>query len=114
MSPLRKDLALRAHEIINDPACWTPSAAARDHQHRTVSPRSSDATTFCGLGALTRAAHERGLSDRWLIDIFDASTLTKVVRANDDGHSAVLACLKQLGTQSATSDPRQLRRSRNA
>ncbi len=52
---------------------------------------------FCGFGALIRAAHERGLSDRWLIEIFNALALTQVIRANDSqGHAAVLLLLERL------------------
>ena len=35
--------------------------AERDRENRGVSPRSTEAQNFCGFGALTRAAEERGL-----------------------------------------------------
>jgi len=94
---LRRDLVRRAREIISDPACWTQSTAARDQQSRSVRPLSAEAKSFCGFGALTRALHERGLTDRWLIEIFNALALTQLIRTNDDrGHAAVLAFLVQL------------------
>jgi hypothetical protein len=97
MTPLRKALVRRAREIIGDPTRWTQSTAARDEQSRAVNPRSPEATQFCGFGALTKAAHEHGLSDRWLIEIFNALALTQVIHANDrHGHTAVLACLELL------------------
>jgi hypothetical protein len=96
MSTLRNALLRRSREIISDPACWTPSPAARDELRRTVSPRSTDARMFSGLGALTRAAYERGLSDSWLFDIVKPPTMKEVIQANDKGHAAVLACLERL------------------
>lgn len=97
MKSLRKAIATRAREIIHDPVCWTHSTAARDGLCRAVSPKSTDAQKFCGFGALTRAVHERGLSDRWLVEIFNALALTEVIYANDQqGHSAVLAFLERL------------------
>ena len=97
MDSLRQSLARRAREIISDPACWTQCVAARNQENRGVSPRSTEAQNFCGYGALTRAAEERGLSDRWLIEIFNALVLTQLIRANDEGgHAAVLAFLAQL------------------
>jgi hypothetical protein len=52
---------------------------------------------FCGFGALIKAAHERGLSDRWLVEVFNALALTKIIHTNDSlGHVAVLACLEDL------------------
>ena len=90
---LRQSLARR----VSDPACWTQCVAARNQENRGVSPRSTEAQNFCGYGALTRAAEERGLSDRWLIEIFNALVLTQLIRANDEGgHEAVLAFLAQL------------------
>ena len=84
-------------KIISDPACWTQSTAARDHQSRSVRPLSAEAKSFCGFGALMRALHECGLTDRWLIEIFNALALTQLIRTNDDrGHAAVLAFLVQL------------------
>ena len=96
MNSLRKAIASRACEIIHDPGCWTHSTAAVDQHSRPVSPQSPDAQKFCGFGALTRAVHERGLPDRWLVEIFNALALTEVIRANQQGHSAVLACLERL------------------
>jgi hypothetical protein len=97
MTSLRQALVRRACEIIRDPACWTQSTAARDQLSRAVSPQSAEATKFCGFGALLKAAHERGLSDRWLVEIFNALALTQVIHANDrQGHTAVLACLQGL------------------
>jgi hypothetical protein len=52
---------------------------------------------FCAFGALNKAAHEHGLSDRWLVELFNVLTLSQVIQANDSqGHSAVLALLDQL------------------
>ncbi len=97
MNSLRKALVNRACEIIRDPACWTQSVAARDQLGRAVSPQSTEARKFCAFGALTRAVHERGLPDRWLIELFNALALTHVIHANDtEGHAAVLACLERL------------------
>jgi hypothetical protein len=94
---LRQALTRRARELIRDPACWTQSAAARDRQSRAVNPRSTEATRFCGFGALSKAIHEHGLPERWLIDTFDALALTELIHANDRlGHPAVMACLKRL------------------
>jgi hypothetical protein len=89
-------IAQRAHEIIRQPQNWTPTASARDKSATAVSPLSPRASMFCGLGALIRAAHELGYSERWLIDIFGAGPLGDLVRANDCGHAEVLACLDKL------------------
>jgi hypothetical protein len=62
---------------------WTQSVAARDQSQRAVNPRSNDATKFCALGALTKASHEQGLSDRWLVELFNLLTLSQVIPAND-------------------------------
>jgi propanediol dehydratase large subunit len=100
MNSLRMAIASRAREIIRDPSCWTHSTAARDQQSRPVSPQSTDAQKFCGFGALTRAAHERGLPDRWLIEIFNALALTDVIQVNDrQGHAAVLSCLERIANE---------------
>ena len=97
MSTLRKALVRRACEIIRDPASWTQFVAARDQLSRAVSPQSTEAKKFCAFGALTRAAHESGLPDRWLVEIFNALALTQLIHANDrQGHAAVLACLEGL------------------
>jgi hypothetical protein len=97
MPTLHKALINRAREIIQDPACWTQSVAARDQSQRAINPRSNDAKKFCALGALNKAAHEQGLSDRWLVELFNVLTLSQVIRANDSqGHSGVLALLDQL------------------
>jgi hypothetical protein len=96
MNSLRQSLTRKAREIISDPACWIPSTAAVDQHSRPVSPQSPDAQKFCGFGALTRALHEQGLPDRWLVEIFNPPALTQLIRANDQGHSAVLACLERL------------------
>jgi hypothetical protein len=96
VNSLRKRIASRAREIISDPACWTHSTAAVDQHSRPVSPQSTDAQQFCGFGALTRAVHEQGLPDRWLVEIFNALSLTQLIRANQQGHSAVLAFLERL------------------
>lgn len=97
MPALRKALIRRAREIIQDPACWTQSAAARDQLQRAISPRSNDAKKYCAIGALDKAAQERGLSDRWLVELFSVLTLSQVIRVNDSqDHSAILALLDQL------------------
>ena len=62
---------------------WTQSVAARDQSQRAVNPRSNDAKKFCALGALTKASHEQGLSDRWLVELFNLLTLSQVIPAND-------------------------------
>lgn len=90
LSTLCKDLIRRARKIIQDPACWTRTIAARDDLQRAVSPRSDRARSFCVFGALTKAADEIGLSDRWLADLFDASLLSELVRANDSQDHATL------------------------
>jgi hypothetical protein len=100
VNSLRKAIASRAREIIHDPECWTQSASARDGLSRAVSPQSTDAKTFCGFGALEKAVQERGLPDRWLVEIFNALALTQVIHANDrQGHAAVLACLERIADQ---------------
>jgi len=97
MDSLRQALTTRAREIISDPACWTQSAAARDALSRPVSPASAEATTFCGYGALMRALHERGLPDRWLVEVFNTAALTQLIRSNDGGtHADALASLHAL------------------
>jgi len=65
---LGNTVAQRAREIIRHPRNWTQTASARDESAAAVSPLSPQATMFCGLGALIRAAHELGYSERWLID----------------------------------------------
>jgi len=87
----------RAREIIEDPKNWTPTASARDESDGAVNPLSPRATMFCGLGALVRAAHEMGYSERWLLAIFGVGPLGDLVRANDCGHAEVLARLDKLG-----------------
>jgi hypothetical protein len=101
--PLSSDIAQRACEIIHDPASWTPTASARDETAAAVSPVSPRATKFCGLGALVRAAHELGYSERWLVDIFGASPLGDLVRSNDLGHAEVLSNLAKLGSNASGS-----------
>ncbi len=97
MPSLRKALIRRAREIIQDPACWTQWTAARDHLQRATSPRSNDAKMYCAFGALDKAVKECGLSDRWLVELFNVFALSQVIRANDSqDHSAVLALLNQL------------------
>ena len=99
MDSLRQALTTRARAIISDPSCWTQSAAARDALSRPVSPASAEAMTFCGYGALIRALHERGLSDRWLVEVFNAAALTQLIHSNDSGtHADALASLHALGS----------------
>lgn len=95
--PIASDIARRACEIIHDPANWTPTASARDERAAAVSPLSPQATQFCGVGALVRAAHELGYSERWLVDIFGAFPLNDLVRSNHLGHAEVLLNLTKLG-----------------
>ena len=105
MSTLRNSLASRACDIIRDPGGWTQLTAARDHLSRAVSPRSPEAKRFCGFGALARAAHERDLSDLWLVEIFRCPTLTRLIEANDrEGHAAALAYLERLGREMVVSN----------
>ena len=101
--PLATDIAQRAREIIYDPATWTSTASARDESAAAVSPLSPQATKFCGLGALVRAAHELGYSERWLVDIFGASPLGDLVRSNHLGHAEVLSNLAKLGSEASGS-----------
>ena len=100
MPQLGNTVAQRAREIIRHPRNWTQTASARDESAAAVSPLSPQATMFCGLGALIRAAHELGYSERWLIDLYGAGPLTDLVRANDYGHAEVLARLDKLGGHS--------------
>jgi hypothetical protein len=94
---LDKKLIRRAREIIQDPACWTQSTAARDDLLRAVNPRSDKATSFCVFGALTKAAGELGLSDRWLADLFNPSLLSQLISANDSlDHASLMSLLKRL------------------
>jgi hypothetical protein len=97
LTTLSKNLIRRAREIIQDSACWTQSTAARDDLRRAVNPRSDKARSFCVFGALTKAAEEYGLSDRWLADLFDASLLSQLIRANDSQeHAALVGLLERL------------------
>jgi hypothetical protein len=97
VAALHKALIDRAREIIRDPASWTQTTAARDQFRRAISPRSNEARMFCAFGALSKAAHEHGLSDRWLVDLFNPLSLSQLIRANDSqNHTAVLALLEQL------------------
>jgi len=68
MNSLAQDLSRRALDIIRDPSSWTQSASA------SVPPKQG---SFCGFGALARAAHERALLDGLLSDIFGPGALTK-------------------------------------
>src|SRR5271169_2414209 len=105
MNGLANNLVSRAYNLIRDPKCWTQLTAARDHLSRAVSPCSPEAQKFCGFGALTRAAHERDLSDLWLVEIFRCPALTRLIEANDrEGHAAVLACLERLGREEVVSN----------
>jgi len=102
---LANSLASRARDIIREPECWTQLTAARDYVSRAVSPRSPEAKMFCGFGALARAAHERDLSELWLIEIFRCPALTRLIEANDsEGHAAVLAYLEHLGRETVASN----------
>jgi len=95
---LRKPLLSRAHELIRDPRSWTRLTTARDHLDRPVQPVSPEAKSFCGLGALVRAAFEQGLSERWLHEIFGTASLSLLIKTNDEhGHGAVLCFLEDLG-----------------
>jgi hypothetical protein len=77
--------------------------AARDHLSRPVSPAAPEARAFCGFGALTKALHEHGLPDRWLIEVFDAATLTRLIRTNDrQGHAEVLTILQSIAASEPT------------
>ena len=84
LRPLACQLGPNLAESLRGPA-WQHrrSATARDHpssakldansirarrERRRCEPLSPQATMFCGLGALIRAAHELGYSERWLID----------------------------------------------
>lgn len=42
---------------------WTQNAFARDRQGRAVSPRSRRAVSYCGYGALMRAAWDMSASE---------------------------------------------------
>ena len=101
--PLATEIARRAREIIHDPATWTSTASARDESAAAVSPLSPQATKFCGLGALVRAAHELGYSERWLVDIFGASPLGDLVRSHHLGDAMVLSNLAKLGSEASGS-----------
>ena len=105
MNTLCNSLVSRACDIIREPGCWTQLSAARDHLARGVSPRSPEAKMFCGFGALARAAHERGLSELWLLEIFRCPALARLIELNDsEGHAAVLTCLEQLGREMVASN----------
>jgi hypothetical protein len=98
MQSLAHNLTHRAREILSDPSSWTQWVAARDAGGRPVSPCCNEAKKFCGFGALTRAAHEKGLSEWLLLDIFAPGALATLIRVNDDqSHAAVLGCLHRLG-----------------
>ena len=104
MNTLANSLVSRACDIIRDPRCWTQSIAARDHLSRAVSPRSPEAQKFCGFGALARAAHERNLSEHWLVEIFHMPALIRLIQTNDrEGHAAVLDYLERLGREAVQS-----------
>jgi len=99
MDSLRQALTTRAREIISDPACRTQSATGCDALSRPVSPASAEARAFCGYGALRKALHERGLPDRWLVEMFNTAALTQLIRSNDSGtHTDALASLHALGS----------------
>jgi hypothetical protein len=91
------DIALRAREIMRDPASWTLIASARDENGAVVAALSPLTTKFCGFGALVKPAHEAGYSEHWLIDIFGASPVGDLVGSNHLGHVDVLAHLAKLG-----------------
>ena len=38
---------------------------------------------YCAFGALDKAADECGLSDRWLVELFNVLMLAQVIEAND-------------------------------
>lgn len=100
MDAIRKTLISRAREIIREPACWTQGTAARDHLEGAVSSKSDVARRFCILGALIRAAHEHGLTEPVVAELFSATKLSDLVRANDSqDHSSVLALLEQIETK---------------
>jgi hypothetical protein len=97
VNTLGNSLASRAYNLVRDPKCWTQFTAARDHLSRAVSPGSPEAQKFCGFGALTRAAQEHSLSERWLAEIFPTPILSRLIQMNDrEGHAAVLAYLQSL------------------
>ena len=105
MNTLGNSLVSRAYDIIREPGCWTQLSAARDHLSRAVSPRSPEAKMFCGFGALTRAAHERDLSELWLLEIFRCPALARLIEMNDsEGHAAVLTYLEHLGRETVASN----------
>lgn len=53
------EVAVEAARLIR--AGWTTGTLARDGNGDAVDPLALDATCFCAVGALTRAAHNAGL-----------------------------------------------------
>ena len=89
----------QAREIVGEPTRWTKSTAARNAQSRPVNPVSPEATC-CGFGALKCALHERGPSDRWLGEVFDAGTPAHLLRARAHASKGMIV---QIGDHAALS-----------
>jgi hypothetical protein len=54
------DVLKQAKKIISDPAHWTQRSFARNKDGKVAVVASSDAISFCALGAMRRASYELG------------------------------------------------------
>ena len=53
-----KDILIKAKELISQPGAWTQGEIARDASGNLTEVLGEDATCFCTLGAIYKAAHD--------------------------------------------------------
>lgn len=108
--PTPVEILTGAREILSDPARWTVEASARDADGKLCDVYSPEATCFCAVGALIKAAHTQhidgtsGLADTYFQarEIVSDVSSKSLIDVNDyEGREAVLEILDQAIAQAS-------------
>ncbi len=89
-------LLTEARELITDPARWTQNVMARNAAGDKVHHCSTDATCWCGLGAMYRVTYHQATSENpvWVkaVTLLRANCTTRMMVTENDskGHEAML------------------------
>lgn len=89
------DVLKAARDLISDRSRWTTGDFAKDADGLPVPAASPDAVCWCSVGAIYKAADERGVKRPKVYDALHAAAKPRIPwMINDhDGHKAALALL---------------------
>jgi hypothetical protein len=91
-----KDVLVEAREIISVPERWTLGANAIDAEGNVVDPCSKEATCWCAMGAMFKAAGEDlALHDKAALHLYGVTGASIVIVNDRDGREAALELLDQ-------------------